>query len=115
MKYTVIKQFPGRIAGDSSIYENLSAYLMANQIRNDIHIKGRGRNWRVETHLPENDLVMKVIFHEITPFLREPKTEMVGEIKTKYDNKKYQVAASNLCQVLSGYMPSLPKEDAEEE
>lgn len=114
MKYEhqVYKQFPGKI-NDSETYENLSAYLMSNGVRNDVNLKGRGRNWCVIAHFPKNDLVMKVSFNEISPMFRKPKTEMFGEISTGKDNKESQELAIKLEQVLSGYIPSTPKEDEE--
>jgi len=109
MKYEhqVYKQFPGKI-NDSETYENLSDYLTSNGIRSDVNLKGRGRNWCVVAHFPKNDLEMKVSFNEISHI-----TEMFGEITEKNNDKESQEFAIKLCQVLSAYVPSTPKEDEE--
>ncbi|VVB82665.1 Uncharacterised protein [uncultured archaeon] len=115
MKYKskMVREFPGKIAGDDVIFEDLSNYLSTNGVRNIVNAEGNGSNWYVLAQIPKNnDLEMLVSFDECT---LSRKTKMTGEITSKYNDKESRIAASKLFQVLSAYMPSPQKEDEDEE
>lgn len=113
MKYKskITREFPGKIAGDDSIFEDLSNYLSSNGVRNIVNTEGNGQNWYVLAQIPKNNnLELMVSFDECT-LLR--KTKMTGEITSKYNDQESLIAASKLFQILSGYMPSTSKEAEE--
>lgn len=114
MKYKskIVREFPGKIAGDDGIFEDLSNYLSANGVRNIVSTEGDGRNWYVLAQIPKNNGLEMIVSFDESTLLR--KTKMTGEITSKYNDKESQSVGAKLFQVLSGYMPSESKEDEEQ-